>query len=90
MAKNPPGNYPQYYVVLSGLLQYGGTAVWMIFLIGAVLDKPFAYNRIVPVEMFNTEKFSLYGLGPVDQREAVLLGNENTLLTAEKTIEYFI
>lgn len=55
-----------------------------------VLDKPFAYNRIVPVEMFNTEKFSLYGLGPVDQREAVLLGNENTLLTAEKTIEYFI
>lgn len=22
----PPGNYPQYYVVLSGLLQYGGTA----------------------------------------------------------------
>ena len=55
-----------------------------------VLDKPFAYNRIVPVEMFNTEKFSLYGLGSVDQREAVLLGNENTLLTAEKTIEYFI
>ena len=55
-----------------------------------VLDKPFAYNRIVPVEMFNTEEFSLYGLGPVDQREAVLLGNENTLLTAEKTIEYFI
>ena len=39
---------------------------------------------------FTTEEFSLYGLGPVDLREAVLLGNENTLLTAEKTIEYFI
>ncbi len=55
-----------------------------------VLDKPFEYNRIVPVERFNTEEFTLYALGPVEEREAVLLGNNNTLLTAEKTIEYFI
>ena len=55
-----------------------------------VLNQPFAYNRIVPIDMFNTTSLSLYALGPVEEREAVLLGNQNTLLTAEKTIEYFI
>lgn len=55
-----------------------------------VLHQPFAYNRIVPADMFNTTELSLYALGPVEEREAVLLGNQNTLLTAEKTIEYFI
>ena len=55
-----------------------------------VLDQPYAYNRIVPADMFNTQELSLYALGPVEEREAVLLGNQNTLLTAEKTIEYFI
>lgn len=55
-----------------------------------VLDHPFEYNRIVPVEMFNRTEFALYSLGPISEREAVLLGNNKTLLTAEKTIEYFI
>ena len=48
------------------------------------------YNRIVPVELFNTTELKLYAFGPVEEREAVLLGNKNTLLTAEKTIESFI
>lgn len=55
-----------------------------------VLDRPCEYNRIVPVSMFNTTALTLYAFGPVEEREAVLLGNNNTLLTAEKTIEYFI
>lgn len=55
-----------------------------------VMDHPFEYNRIVPVELFNTTELKLYAFGPVEEREAVLLGNKNTLLTAEKTIEYFI
>ncbi len=55
-----------------------------------VTDKPFAYNRIVPEAMFNTTELKLYALGPYSEREAVLLGNKETLLTAEKTIEYFI
>ncbi len=55
-----------------------------------VLDHPCEYNRIVPVSMFNTTALTLYAFGPVEEREAVLLGNNNTLLTAEKTIEYFI
>jgi len=55
-----------------------------------VNDQPFAYNRIVPEEMFNTTELSLYALGPISEREAVLLGNKETLLTPEKTIEYFI
>lgn len=88
-----------HYVMLNGIKDgmvymfdpyYGDTDYEDYPQVQVVLDKPFAYNRIVPVEMFNTEELSLYGLGPVDQREAVLLGNENTLLTAEKTIEYFI
>lgn len=55
-----------------------------------VLDHPMEYNRIVPMAMFNTTEFKLYALGPIEEREAVLLGNQDTLLTAEKTIEYFI
>ena len=46
-----------------------------------VLNQPFAYNRIVPIDMFNTTSLSLYALGPVEEREAVLLGNQNSLLT---------
>lgn len=55
-----------------------------------VSDHPFDYNRIVPQSFFNQEALELYSLGPADTREAVLLFNEKTKLTAEKTIEYFI
>lgn len=51
---------------------------------------PFTYNRIVPEAYFNRESFEIYALGPIENREAVLLFNEQTRLTADKTIEYYI
>lgn len=51
---------------------------------------PFSHNRIVPISYFNRETHELYALGEIEAREAVLLFNEQTKLTAEKTIEYFI
>lgn len=55
-----------------------------------VEDHPCAYNRIVPERYFNRESTEIYALGPCEGREAVLLFNERTKLTEEKTIEYFI
>lgn len=55
-----------------------------------VSDHPFAYNRIVPAGYLNRETRETYALGPYNGREAVLLFNEKTRLTEEKTIEYFI
>ncbi|MBQ9168253.1 MAG: peptidase C39 [Oscillospiraceae bacterium] len=54
------------------------------------LEHPFVYNRIVPMSYFNQENHEIYAMGEPDSREAVLLFNERTKLTAEKTIEYFI
>ena len=54
------------------------------------LEHPFSYNRIVPMSYFNQEDHELYSMGEPAFREAVLLFNEKTKLTAEKTIEYFI
>lgn len=54
------------------------------------LEHPFAYNRVVPMSYFNQENHEIYAMGEPDSREAVLLFNERTKLTAEKTIEYFI
>ncbi len=53
-------------------------------------DHPFEYNRIVPNAVFNKETHDFYALGEMEQREAVLLFNNRTKLTAENTIEYFI
>lgn len=58
--------------------------------ITVTLKSPFTYNRIVPHSYFNRESLELYSLGPQDIREAVLFFNENTKLTPEATIEYFI
>lgn len=55
-----------------------------------VEDQPFCYNRIVDKKYFNRESTELYALGPMEDREAVIIFNENTKKTAEKTIEYFI
>lgn len=55
-----------------------------------VIDRPLAYNRIVPVACFERETADSYALGPAESREAVLLFNEATLLTEEKTVEYYI
>lgn len=54
------------------------------------LDNPFGHNRIVPMAYFNKETQEVYALGDPDNREAVLLYNEKTEITAEKTIEYYI
>ena len=45
---------------------------------------------IVPADCFNREENAPYALGPVEDREAVLLFNERTKKTAQDTIEYFI
>jgi hypothetical protein len=55
-----------------------------------VSDKPFSYNRIVPQAYFNRQTETIYALGKLKEREAVLLFNERTKKTAEATIEYFI
>jgi len=51
---------------------------------------PEAYNRIVPAALLERETASPYALGPVEEREAVLLFNANTVMTAEETVEYMI
>lgn len=55
-----------------------------------VEDQPFRYNRIVEAACFNRESTELYALGPVQDREAVIIYNDNTKKTQEETIEYFI
>lgn len=55
-----------------------------------IRDHPTAYNRICPAARFNKTEKNVYAFGPEQEREALLLFNEKTKLTAEKTIEYFI
>ena len=87
-----------HYVLLTGV---DGERIYLFdpyLLEQALADKsiesteahPKAYNRIVPFAYFNCEEQGLYALGPAEEREAVLFFNQNTKLTAEKTIEYFI
>lgn len=51
---------------------------------------PEEYNRIVPAGYLERETRDVYAFGPMEGREAVLLFNEHTKLTAEKTVEYMI
>lgn len=53
-------------------------------------EHPHSHNRIVPISYFNKETHDIYAMGETESREAVILFNEKTKLTAEKTIEYFI
>lgn len=55
-----------------------------------VIDHPGEYNRIVPIRYFERETLAVYAFGPKEGREAVLLFNEETKLTEERTIEYVI
>lgn len=55
-----------------------------------VADHPDAYNRIVPIRYLERDTRDVYAFGPVEGREAVLLFNEKTVLTADKTVEYII
>ena len=53
-------------------------------------DRPCEYNRLVPRPCFERETHEVYALGEIDTREAILLFNDRTRLTAENTIEYMI
>lgn len=55
-----------------------------------VWEHPDAYNRLVPIRYLEREAREVYAMGPMEGQEAVLLFNEETKLTAEKTVEYFI
>ncbi len=55
-----------------------------------VSDSPGEYNRIVPARYFDRETLEIYAFGPKEGREAVLLFNEETKLTQDKTVEYVI
>lgn len=53
-------------------------------------DHPAEYNRVVPAAYLERTTREDYAFGPQDAREAVLLFNEKTKLTAENTVEYMI
>ena len=53
-------------------------------------DSPLQENRAIPEHYLNREELELYALGPKETREAVLLFNERSKLTEERTVEYFI
>jgi hypothetical protein len=55
-----------------------------------VEDHPRAYNRVVPASYLERDTRDVYALGPMENREAVLLFNRRTELTEEKTVEYMI
>ena len=55
-----------------------------------VYDHRAKYNRLVPRPCFERETHEVYALGEIDTREAILLFNDRTRLTAENTIEYMI
>jgi hypothetical protein len=55
-----------------------------------VRDHPDAYNRVVPARCLERETLAPYAFGPMETREAVLLFNQQTELTAEGTVEYMI
>ena len=55
-----------------------------------VSDHPCEYNRIIPIRYLERTEQAVYAFGPISNREAVLLFNEQTMLTAEQTVEYMI
>lgn len=55
-----------------------------------VWDHPAEYNRIVPISYLEKTAIEPYAFGPPEGREAVLLFNDRTMLTEEKTVEYMI
>ncbi len=53
-------------------------------------NEPKRRNRRVDASMIDSSGQGLYALGEIDEREAMLLFNENTRRTPERTIEYII
>lgn len=58
--------------------------------IQTTLEHPFSHNRVMPAPLLEREDNAFYALGKIENREAVLIFNNEKTLTAEKTIEYFI
>ena len=87
-----------HYVTLTGLDVSGNLLIFDPYLddelttneIIITRDHPCEYNRIVPADYFNLETETLYAFGPFEGREAVLVFNNDTKITSEETIEYFI
>ena len=55
-----------------------------------VWNRPESYNRILSTARLERETIEPYAFGPIEHREAVLLFNERTRLTPERTVEYII
>lgn len=58
--------------------------------ISFITDQPKKANRLISIERLEHLTEGYYEMGPVDTREALLLFNTETKLTAETTIDYFI
>ena len=55
-----------------------------------VADHQTEYNRIIPVRYLEKTVQDVYAFGPVEGREAIILFNDETVLTEDKTVEYII
>jgi hypothetical protein len=58
--------------------------------ITAIKNQPLAANRRVDFSVFNQRRKNHYALEELEKREAVVLFNNHSRRTAEKTIEYFL
>ncbi len=55
-----------------------------------ITDQPKRANRLVSIERLSRLSKGYYEMGPYEIREAVIVFNQETKLTPENTIEYFI
>lgn len=87
-----------HYVLLTGA-DAGGVYLFDPYLISQndfqpdiriVDDKPLAYNRIVPLNYFESTGLHPYAFGPYEQREAVLLFNSKTVEPEDQAVDYII
>jgi hypothetical protein len=55
-----------------------------------ITDQPKRANRLVSMERLNRTTEGFYEMGPLDIREALIVFNQETRLTPDATIDYFI
>jgi hypothetical protein len=58
--------------------------------IAFITDQPKRANRLVSMERLNRTTEGFYEMGPFDIREALIVFNQETRLTPDATIDYFI
>jgi hypothetical protein len=58
--------------------------------ISFITDQPKRANRLVSMERLNRTTEGFYEMGPYDIREALIVFNQETRLTPDATIDYFI